>query len=35
VKTVVELHGGEVFADSRLNEGSTFGCLLPIAAQAA
>jgi signal transduction histidine kinase len=31
VKTVVELHGGEVFAESRLNEGSTFGCLLPIA----
>ncbi|MBI3944689.1 MAG: response regulator [Armatimonadetes bacterium] len=29
VKMVIELHGGEVFVRSRLNEGSTFGFYLP------
>ena len=31
VKTLVELHGGEVFVESALNEGSTFGFVLPAA----
>jgi len=29
VKTIVEMHGGEVFVDSELGQGSTFGFWLP------